>query len=466
MEEPVAMEEKDTPRLKRHLGFWALTACGVGDIFGAGIYALVGKIAGIAGTASWISFLIAMGVAGLTALSYAELAARFPRSSGEAQYSQEGFRSPAFSLLTGWLVLCSGVVSIAAISHAFSGYLLAMFPRLSAGAEPWVAAGFLLLLAGITFWGIRQTSLANIACTLIESFGLLLVIIVAVMFLSGGGEASLPVPVESHETTGVDAAHGWLFLLMVAQAAGLAFFAFTGFEDMANMAEEVKEPERNLPAAILTAILVTGGVYILVVYLATRVVPSSVLSESRAPLLEVVRTAAPAVPSWLFTSIALFAVGNTALLNFVMASRLLYGMSRQGLLPAWVGAVHRATRTPHHAVIVTLVVALILALSGTLVYLAGTTSVLVLLVFLIVNLSLVVLKRRIPLGNAPAERERRFRVPVWVSLLGAGACAVLVGFLPVQSLLRAGMLILAGCLVVVIWKQRVAAAEKAPGERE
>ena len=180
--------------LRRGLGFWALVVYGVGDILGAGIYALVGKIAGVAGSSSWIAFAVALGAAALTALSYAELGSRFPKSGGESHFCQQGFRSPRLALLIGWLVLCSGLVSVAAVSHAFSGYLLGLFPDAPFLAKYVVIAAFMLILAGVNFWGIRQSSLVNIICTCVETGGLLLVIVVGVLFLSNGSEALTETP--------------------------------------------------------------------------------------------------------------------------------------------------------------------------------------------------------------------------------------------------------------------------------
>ena len=431
----------NNPTLRRELGLLALIAYGVGDILGAGIYALVGKIAGVAGSGSWVAFAIALAIASLTALSYAELGSRYPRSGGEAHFCQEAFRFPSVSLLIGWLVLCSGVVSLATVSRAFAGYLLGLFSATPAvSAETMLIFLMLVVLGGINFWGIRQSSRTNIVCTIVEASGLLLVIIVGLMFFSRG-------------TTQVAAPHGpvtsdWPSWFAISQGAALAFFAFIGFEDMVNVAEEVKEPERNLPLAIMAALLISGSVYIVVVWIATTVVPVAELAASQAPLLEVVRRAAPQIPPWSFATIALFAVANTGLLNFIMASRLLYGMAQQRLLPSWLGQVHATTRTPHYAIATVFAAALALAVSGTLVYLAGTTSVLLLLVFAAINLALVVVKRR------DATAQQKFHVPLLVPITGAAASLLLIGFLPGASLLTATILIALGLVVVIVQGSR------------
>ncbi len=439
------MSTQAEPQLRRVLGFWALTAYGVGDILGAGIYALVGEIAAVAGGSTWLSFSLALGVAALTAFSYAELGSRFPRSGSEPFFCRQAFGRPAFSLWVGWLVFSSAVVSIATVSRAFAGYLQGILPWI---AEFWLLAGFLTALAGISFSGMRQSSMANILCTLVEGSGLLLVVAVGWAFLPGGGrEASAPLPAAAGDA--------WL---AIARGGALAFYAFIGFEDMVNVAEEVRSPKVTLPTAIITAMTIAAGLYILVARVATAVVPAAELAGSEAPLLEVVRRAAPALPEGLFTMVALFAVANTGLLNFVTGSRLLYGISRQRLLPAWLGRIHPGRRTPHGSILTVFAVALVLASSGTLADLAGTTSFLLLLVFLTVNLSLVVIKRR---DVAPREG---FRVPSIVPLAGASSCLVLMAFVPRVALWTALLIGLLG-LGIVRLRRRDFAAMNADSRR-
>jgi APA family basic amino acid/polyamine antiporter len=270
---------------------------------------------------------------------------------------------------------------------------------------------------------------------------LLLVIIVGIHFLTNDPEPLPPAPAAA-------AMEGGATWLLVVQGAALAFFAFIGFEDMVNVAEEVESPHRNVPAAILTALVIAGGVYLVVAFIATAVVPPTELADSDAPLLEVVRRAAPGFPPWLFSLIALFAVANTGLLNCIMGSRLLYGMSEQRLLPAALRRVHAGTQTPYWAIVVILVAAIALALSGTLLYLAGTTSVLLLAVFATVNVSLVVVKLRQP------KQPDVFRVPLVVPVLGSLSSLILIGFLPSGSLLTALGFVVFGLLLVVVWKSR------------
>jgi len=420
------MPRSTPPQLRRTLGFWALVFYGVGDILGAGIYALVGKVAGVAESASWAAFAVAFVVAGLTAVTYAELGGRFPRSAGESFFTQQAFGRPGLALVVGWVVLCSGILSLATVSVAFGGYMSGLIP----GLPPSVTVvGILLLLAAINFRGMRESSTTNIIATMVELTGLLIVIVAGALFLSEEPDAGI------RQTIAASSEVSWNG---IARGAALGFFAFIGFEDMVNVAEEVKDPKRNMPRAILVALFVTGCVYLLVVLVATSVVAPAALADSEAPLLSVVQRATDAVPDRLFTLIALFAVANTGLLNFIMGSRLIYGMSRQGLLPSALGAVHPKRQTPHLAILTVLVVALALALSGTLTYLAGTTSLLLLLVFFSVNLSLLVIKRR------DREPMRTFCAPVAIPILGTLTCLGLMPFVPRGSLLTAGIILALG----------------------
>lgn len=419
--------------LHRSLGFWALTIYGVGDILGAGIYGLVGQVAGEAGGLTWASFLVAMLVAGLTGLSYAELVSRRPQSAGEVAYANEAFGRPWLSFLVGWMVFCSGVVSLSTVTHACGNYVLGIWSEI----PPWVIwlvyVGF---VSGINFWGIRQSSLTNILFTAIEAAGLL--------FIIGIGLASIERNPLASETPQM----GLEPFLGVMQGATFAFFAYIGFEDMVNVAEEVKAPERNYPKAIITAVSVCGCLYLMVSLACLAVMPAAELAKGDAPLLAVVRRAAPAVPPVLFTGVAVIAIANTGLLNSIMASRLLYGMANQRLLPAWLSAVHERTRTPHRAVLTLSAIALVLIFSGTLSQLASTTSLLLLIVFTIVNASLLRLKAK----GEPAER--RFSVPWGVPVLALISCLGLMLFVEPLAWIWGGVLIAIGGVLAAFAHRR------------
>ena len=420
--------------LKRVFGLPTLVIYGVGDILGAGIYAVIGKIAGLSGSWVWASFLVSMIVAALTALSYAELGSRIPQSGGVATFIHRAFRTDWLSILVGWLMFCTCLVSMATLSKAFAGYLNAF--------APFIPSGLIILalfsgLAFINFRGMQESSALNIFCTALEVSGLLIVILVSIFFLAGGTAGAVnPVTTPVPNSPEIN----WI---AIARGAALAFYAFIGFEDIVNVAEEVKNPERNVPRAILLALGIAGVIYILVAWLATNVLSPTLLAASNAPLLDVVRRSQPNFPPVIFTFIALFAVLNTALLNFVTASRLLFGMSREGLLPAWLGKLHPQRATPYRTLLVILPIAIFLALSGTLQFLAGTTATLIMAMFCLVNLSLLVIKRREP-------RSDGFQVPYLIPALALISNLALIAFASRESHILALVFTGVGILLIVI----------------
>jgi len=258
------------------------------------------------------------------------------------------------------------------------------------------------------FRGIRESMWINVLCTLVEAGGLVLVIVVGLSFW---GTVDY---LETLVTTGEDYAP-----LLIMQAAVLAFFAFIGFEDMYNVAEEVRHPERTLPLGLILAMAAAALLYIAVAVTAVSVVPWHELAEAPGPVTEIITRAAPAIPPIVFTAITLFAVSNTALVNYVTASRLIYGMARQGLLPASLGNVHASRLTPHIAIAALFLILAPLALLGTIAELAAATVLLLLLVFTVVNAALFVLKRR--KGELPGQLE----VPLFVPAAGI-VCLVLI----------------------------------------
>ena len=433
----------DSGSLHRTLGLAAVAFYCLGDILGAGIYALVGEVAGRAGSSVPLAFVLALFVAAFTAVSYAELGTRHPRSGAEVFLTGRTFGNETLALLVGYLVLCSGIVSSATVSHAFAGYVGSYRPEVP--AELWIAL-FLVAVAALNFRGIEWSSRTNVVFTVIEASGLLLVIGAGLWFLLSGDQATRSVMPQGRA--------GWIG---VAQGGALAFFAFIGFEDVINVAEEVKSPRRNFPRAIVMALLIAGAIYLLVAWVTVQVLGDARLTASETPLVDVIAVAAPRVPLWTFTVIATFAVANTGLLNSITASRLLYGTARQGLLPRFVGAVFSRTRTPHWAILIVLGLSAVLAFSGSLAFLAGTTAVLLLGVFGIVHACLLTTKIREAVarrhGGGPAEEEEIFRAPVAVPVLGMLSCVALIFWVPRESLLRAGILVALGVVLSILGRR-------------
>jgi amino acid transporter len=275
-------------------------------------------------------------------------------------------------------------------------------------------------MTAVNFWGLRQSMWTNLVCTAVEVTGLLFIVAVGARFW--GGVDYFETPRATLDAQGAIVDHG-LGLSMVMAGAVLTFFSFIGFEDMLNVAEEVKEPVRTMPWGIVIALAVATVLYISVAVTAVSVVDYRELALAPAPLSAICGKAAPWLPARTYDYITLFAVANTVLINYVMGSRLLYGMARQGLLPAVLGRVHATRHTPHVAIFTLLVIVLVLALSGgqdAVRQLASATALLLLFSFMVVNSALVVLKLR------PSEPRGAFEVPVIVPLLGILVNAALI----------------------------------------
>ncbi|WP_432571994.1 APC family permease [Kineococcus sp. SYSU DK005] len=449
------------PELKRVLGPKLLLLFVVGDILGTGVYALTGQVAGEVGGAAWLPFLVAFAVATLTALSYLELVTKYPQAAGAALYVHKAFGVQFLTFLVCFVVMSSGITSASAASRAFAANLAAGLGwAASDGAVLAVGLVFIGLVMAVNFRGVGESVRLNVVLTLVELSGLLLVIGVGAWFLAGGeGDFSRAVAFETPGDKSV--------LLAVSTATSLAFFAMVGFEDSVNMAEETRDPSRVFPRVMLTGLGLTAVVYVLVSICAVAVVPVGELRASETPLVEVVQTAAPGFPvSDLLPFISMFAVANSALINMMMASRLLYGMSRQGVLPPVLATVHPFRRTPWVSIVLTTAIAVALLAyvslspdSPVVAVLGGTTSLLLLTVFCAVNVSVLVLRRdRVGHGHFSAGRL----APV----LGALSCAYLV--LPwtsgrsLEQYRIAGLLLALG---VVLWAVNHVAAQRRAAAR-
>jgi len=367
--------------LKRSISLPMIAFFGLGNIMGAGIYVLVGKVAGEAGYFAPLAFFIASIVAAISAFSYAELSARFPVSAGEAVYVNEGFNIRSLTIGVGLLIAIAGTVSTSALAHGFAGYL-SVFVDL----PDWqIISGIILLLGILAIWGINASVMVAAIFTLVELFGLLIIVV-----LGGDYIVNTDLHVSVHAFS--PSAISWAG---VFSAAFLAFYAYLGFEDMVNIAEEVKEPEKNMPRAILIAVVVSTLLYAGVSTVAVLVIEPNQLATSNAPLADVYQKITNKSPV-LLSVIGLFAVINGALIQIVMASRLLYGMSKNAWLPKFLSAVNPFTNTPIASTLVVVFIVLVLSLLFHLVTLAQMTSYIVLSVFALVNFSLIRIKAKDP----------------------------------------------------------------------
>lgn len=407
-------DETQAPALRRSLSLTLVTFYGLGNILGAGIYVLIGKVAMVSGYNTPAAFLFASILAGITAFSYAELVSRYPLSAGEAVYVQQGFGLRHLSLLVGLLIIMTGIVSAATIARGFVGYLdvFIVLP------DALVIITLIAALGALAIWGITQSASTAALFTVVEVFGLILVLgVAAPEFADLPGRIPEFVPdMDSSAWTGIVA------------GAFLAFYAYVGFEDMVNVAEEVKAPERNLPRAILLALVIAALLYICVAIAALLVLPPEALAASDAPLAMVYETLTGRKPVAI-TLISLVAVVNGALIQIIMASRVCYGLGRQGWLPAILARVSPRTRTPVHASVLIIGLIIIMALWLPIETLARATSYCLLIIFSLLNAALIRIKHRQPAGNTV------FQVPVAVPWLGLIGC---VGFLLMQTGLSLG----------------------------
>jgi amino acid transporter len=404
------------PVLLRTMGLTSLVIYGVGDMVGSGIYGTVGDAAKQLGNAVWLAFVVSMVAAMLTGLSYACIASRYPRAAGAAYVTQRAFQFAFLSYLIGLTVTASGLTSMATSTNVFARTMHGL------AGWPWLltVAVFLGFMTFVNFWGIRQSMWTNIVCTAVEVGGLLFIIGVGVPFWGSVDYLETPARLE---VNGHIVDHGLTASTLLGGAV-LTFFSFIGFEDMLNVAEEVKEPKRTMPWGIVLALVVATFLYIGVAVTSVSVVPHQDLSKPGASALaRVAGRAAPWLPARTYDFITLFAVANTVLINYIMGSRLLYGMARQGLLPSVLGRVHPRRHTPHIAIFTLLVMVLVLAISGgddAVKQLAYSTGLLLLFSFMVVNAALIVLKLR------PGEPPGAFEVPILVPALGILINATLI----------------------------------------
>ena len=420
--------ETETP-LRRAIGTRLLFLFVLGDMLGGGIYTLVGKVGAETGGAIWVAFLAAFVLAGLTAFAYAELVTKYPQAAGTALYADRAFGIPFLTFMVGFAVMASGVTSAGTLARGFGGDYLSAFVDLPIAL---VALVFIVLIALINLRGILESVAANAAFTLIEVAGLLLIVVIGALAL-GAGEAEPARVLEFKSGTSP--------VVAVLAGTGLAFYALIGFEDSVNVAEETRDPRRAFPRALFGGLVVAGLIYVLVALTASMVVDTARLAGSDGPLLEVVRVGAPSVPPTLFAGIALFAVANSALINMVMASRLVYGMADRGLVPRVFGRLLPGRRTPWAAIAFTTLLAGILIVTGDLEDLADTTVMLLLVVFVVVNVSVLVLRR-------DRVEHDHFRAPAVFPVLGAIAAAALIVQNDGAVFLRAGIILLVG---VALW---------------
>jgi amino acid transporter len=391
--------------LRRKLGLPLLVLYGTGITIGAGIYVLIGAVAGHAGAHAPWAFVLSAVVMSLTVGSYAELSTRIPVSAGEAAYVKAAFNSRPFSIATGLLTIVIGVISASTVTIGSAGYI-----KQFTNMPQWlVVIAVVAALGGVAAWGILESVLLASLFTLIEVGGLLAIVVAA--FYGNVPIASTlvqPLPPDASTLSGI------------GFASLLAFFAFIGFEDLANVVEEAKVPHRDIPRAMVLTLLISTILYVAIAAIAVSAVSIERLSSSSAPLSLVFREVAGINPVTI-SMVAIVATLNTILAQITMAARVVYGMARHGDLPRIAGRVHARTATPLVATGLIALLVIALALSVPFERLAESTSLATLVVFALVNLSLLRLRHRRLRSSGP-----HVRVPLWVPAAGLATCIAMI----------------------------------------
>ncbi|NIV43694.1 amino acid permease [Candidatus Bathyarchaeota archaeon] len=427
--------------MKREIGLFEITSWGVGIILGAGVYVLVGEASGIAGNAVWLSFLIGAMVAVLTGLSYAELSSMFPKEAAEYVYVKTACGCKILSFVIGWLIILTGTISVATVALGFAGYFQSLFgfPRLAA------AVILITLLSYINFSGIKESTRVNILFTVVEIAGLVFIVSIGAGSL---GKVDL-----------LEAPNG---IAGILSAAALIFFAYLGFEDIVNVAEETKNPEKAIPKALVFSIIITTCLYVLVASAVVSLADWEALGGASAPLAF---AASQALGENAFTAmsiVALFATSNTVLIMLVVGSRMIYGMANEGAFPRKLSRLHTKTGTPFLAILVTMFASIAFVFLGDLELVASLTSFGAFITFAFVNASLIYIRYR------RAELKRPFKVPLNIGkfpitgFLGLLSCLLLVLQFNTTIILSGSLFLVVGLVLYKLSKIPWASNPKPP----
>jgi APA family basic amino acid/polyamine antiporter len=408
---------------------------GVGLILGAGIYVLIGEAAGFAGNALWISFILGSIVAAFAGLSYSELTALFPRAAAEYVFVKEGFRSDFIGFLVGWLTILTSIITAATVALGFGGYLeeLTSVPILIS------ALAILGVLSFVNFIGIKESAWANTIFAIVTISGLGIIIFIGFSF-----------PIE-YEIDYFENPMGFNGIIL---AFVLVFFAFIGFEDIANVAEEVRRPQKTMPKGIMLSVLITTIIYILVSLASIRIVGWEQLAESSAPLAFVAEQRLGQQGHLILSIIALFATASTILITLVAGARIFYGMARDGSLPSKLGLIHHKTKTPWLAVVLIFATAVGFSFVGDIVIVANIVVFAVVITFAMINLAVILLRYVKP------DDERPYRVPVNIGkfpilpLFGLGATIYMALQFEIEIILIGFGIIASGAIFYFVYNKR------------
>jgi APA family basic amino acid/polyamine antiporter len=413
------------------VGLFGAVTYGIGIILGAGIYVLIGPAAGLAGNSVWLSFIIGAIISSFTGLSYAELSTMFPKAAAEYIYVKRAFKNELLAFLTGWLIVFSGIVSMSAVALGFASY----FKAISALPIILIAIILVILLSLLNFIGIEESSTINIIFTAIEVGGLLLVIGL------GLGKIGTVNYLEAPNLSGIFA------------AAALMFFAYLGFEDIVNISEETKQPQKNLPRALILSIILTTIFYVLVALAVVNLADWQTLQISDAPLSFAVSTVLGPFGFSIMSYIALFATANTVLITSIVGSRMIYGMAKDAALPEVFSKIHKKTKTPWIAILAMMIFSIIFIFLGDIELVANITSLGVFITFALVNLSLIWLRYKKP------QQKRPFKVPLnigkfpIIAFLGLVSSLLMVSQFNLFVILFGAILLASGAIIYKIYNK-------------
>ncbi len=439
--------EKKTPHLRRKVKLFALTMYGVGNILGAGIYALIGQVVGITGNLSWLSFILAAVIGALTGLSYAELSAMYPKSAAEFVYTEEAFKIRIISFLLGWIIIFSGLFSVTTVAFGFAGYLASLLGIPSNIMIIPIGIVLIIILSVINYVGIKTSTTTNIIFTLIEATGLIFIIIIGIPHFGSVNYIELPL--------------GTSFFAIFSSVA-LIFFAYIGFEDIANIAEEVKNPAKNLPRAIIYSLIITTILYALTAISVVSLLDYTTIASSQEPLATVAFEAIGPIGSYIISFIALFATANTVLIMLIVTSRMMYGMARDKALPISLSKISKKHKTPFISVFLTMALVIGMFFLGGIEPVARATVFGVLINFILVNISLIALRKKNSEIKRPFKLKPSIKFVPIIALLGAIVCGGLLPFSLIYqgnfdwwTLLIYGIIILIGLIVFFLLKSKI-----------
>lgn len=427
------------PQLKRHIGTFEAVFYGLGIIIGAGIYVLIAPAAGFAGNAVWLSFLIAAVLATFTGLSYAELGSMFPKAAAEYVYVRRAYKSQLFAFMLGWLLIFTGMVSIAAVSLGFTGYFADLFgvtEEASRQIVPMISITVIAIMGFVNFLGIKETSRANILMTSVVIIGLLIIIALGAGSFGTVDYFEMPKGLNG-----------------VFVAASLIFFAYLGFEEIVNVAEETRRPRRVIPKAIIFAVLISTVLYVLTSISVVSLEGWLTLAESRAPLADAAAKVWGHSGGLILSAIALFAMGSTILGLILVTSRMMWGMARDGALPKILSHIHGRS-TPVAAILAVAVGAALFVFLGDIEYVASVTSAGVLVVFLNINLALIWMRYTKP------NFVRPFKIPLnigkypLIAGLGVFVSLLMLFQFDLRVLWIAAVVVVIGTVLFLIYKRK------------